>query len=152
VGAEAESYGSKMASIGLNSLAASKALLSSQRSNSEHRSPSRNAMLKRAHLPDLLLEQPSFRVRQEGRGHGTTAGHGASGAVERNAELCIRHFDLVERVKREGRMSVQEFCYALLSPLTVRNSWIARSRGAGGAILIATLVLVRTNAIIDASS
>jgi hypothetical protein len=144
-----------MASIGLNSLAASKALLSSQRSNSEHRSSSRNAMLKRAHLPDLLLEQPSFRVRQEGRGHGTVAGHGASGAVERNAELCITHFDLVERVKREGRMSVQEFCYALLallSPLTVRNSWIARSRGAGGAILIATLVLVRTNAIIDASS
>lgn len=44
-------------------------------------------MLKIAHLPDLLLEQPSFRVRQEVGGHGAVAGDRVSVPVERRTGL-----------------------------------------------------------------
>jgi hypothetical protein len=84
--AKAESCPSEKASIGLHSLAASKALLSLERFNSEYGPSSRNAMFKNAHLPELLLEQPSFRARQKSPGSGTNTGHVASNAVERRTE------------------------------------------------------------------
>jgi hypothetical protein len=43
-------------------------------------------MFKNAHLPELLLEQPSFRARQKSPGSGTNTGHVASNAVERRTE------------------------------------------------------------------
>jgi hypothetical protein len=84
--AKAESCPSEKASIGLHSLAASKALLSLQRSNSEYGPSSRNAMFKIAHLPDLLLDQAFFSSATKSRGSRTIAGHVPSNAVERKTD------------------------------------------------------------------